>query len=231
MKKVIQSKQKAKAKLENPISKKQKVEDFRDAESSDFEEPTWISTFCSLPGNEYFIEVDEVWIKDDFNLFGLDEVVEDFRDNLDIILNKTNISESNDNTRLLYGLIHARFLLTIWGLEKMYNRYKNRRFGVCPRYYCELCPVLPIGLSDFHGNFAVKHFCPKCSEVYQSGTEIDGAYFGTTFPHMLMQSYPIIIPDPESVVKFVPRIFGFKVHHTSNQVCKTLHNEERQGKR
>lgn len=25
------------------------------------------------------------------------------------------------------------------------------------------------GLSDFHGNFGVKHFCPKCGEVYESG--------------------------------------------------------------
>jgi casein kinase II subunit beta len=163
MKKVIHSKQKAKAKLENPISKKQKVEDFREAESSDFEEPTWINTFCSLPGNEYLIEVDETWIKDDFNLFGLDDVVEDFRENLDIILNKSGIdaSESNGNTNLLYGLIHARFLLTVWGLEKMYNRYKGRRFGFCPRYYCESRPVLPIGLSDFHGNLAVKLFLSK----------------------------------------------------------------------
>jgi len=231
MKKVIHSKQKAKAKLENPVTKKQKVEDFRDAESSDFEYPTWISSFCSLPGHEYFIEVDEVWIKDDFNLFGLDEIVEDFRGNLDIILNRAGFdaSESDENTTLLYGLIHARFLLTVWGLEKMYHRYKNRRFGTCPRYYCEMSPVLPIGLSDFHGKYSVKHFCPKCSEVYESGKEIDGAFFGTTFPHMLMQSYANIIPD--NVVKFVPRIFGFKVHHTSNQVCKNLHNEERQGKR
>jgi len=230
MKKLIHSKQKAKVKLESPVHKKQKVEDFKDAESSDFEEPTWISSFCSSPGNEYLIEVDEIWIKDDFNLFGLDDVVEDYRENLDIILNKS-ASETDENTHLLYGLIHARFLLTAWGLEKMYNRYKNRRFGVCPRFYCENSPVLPIGLSDFQGNFGVKHFCPKCSEVYESGIEIDGAYFGTSFPHLLMQTYPNIIPDPVAVVKYVPRIFGFKVHHTSNQVCKNNHNMERQGKR
>lgn len=113
------------------------------------------------------MKVDEAWIQDDFNLFGLDEIVEDYRENIDIILSRNgcDASSCDENTSLLYGLIHARFLLTIWyvsslasicffiylerGLEKMYTRYKHRTFGVCPRYYCEMSPVLPIGTFHF----------------------------------------------------------------------------------
>lgn len=40
---------------------------------------------------------------------------------------------------------------------------------------------------------------------------MDGAYFGTTFPHLFFMTYGAMIPDPPEQ-KFVPRVFGFRVH-------------------
>ena len=47
---------------------------------------TWISWFCSLPGHEYFCEVSEDFIEDDFNLTGLNTIVPYYKEALEMIL-------------------------------------------------------------------------------------------------------------------------------------------------
>lgn len=41
--------------------------------------------------------------------------------------------------------------------------------------------------------------------------EIDGAYFGTTLPHLLLMTYPELVPAAPQEA-FRPRVFGFRVH-------------------
>ncbi|KAJ3398830.1 casein kinase 2 regulatory subunit, partial [Chytridiales sp. JEL 0842] len=47
---------------------------------------SWISWFCSLPGHEFFLEVPEDFIEDDFNLTGLPSLVLLYNEALDMIL-------------------------------------------------------------------------------------------------------------------------------------------------
>ena len=47
---------------------------------------TWISWFCSLPGHEYFCEVAEDFIEDDFNLTGLNVMVPFWKEAMEMVL-------------------------------------------------------------------------------------------------------------------------------------------------
>jgi casein kinase II subunit beta len=72
----------------------------------------------------------------------------------------------------------------------------------------------------------VRIYCPKCQDIYYPRlarhTSIDGAYFGTTFPHLLLQTYPELQPPPVTQV-YVPRIYGFKIHQPSPPIVLPSH--------
>lgn len=104
--------------------------------------------------------------------------------------------------RLLYGLIHARWIVTARGLAKMLDKYKRADFGRCPRVLCHQQPLLPVGLTDVPYEKSVKLFCGRCEDIYSPKSSrhgsIDGAYFGTTFPHLLFLVYPHLVPTKSS---------------------------------
>lgn len=71
-----------------------------------------------------------------------------------------------------------------------------------------------MGLSDTLKTSRFKVFCPRCEEVYLPkfrNINIDGAYFGTSFPHAFLKHYPEAIILPPKVHFYEPRIFGFKI--------------------
>jgi casein kinase II subunit beta len=190
------------------------------------EEPSWISWFCSLRGNEFFVEVDEEYIQDDFNLTGLSNMVPNYDFALDMILDvdpEEPLTEDQQTVvesaaEMLYGLIHARFILTSRGLQSMMEKYTAVDFGRCPRVFCQGQQVLPVGQSDVARTNTVKLFCPRCLDIYYPKytrhCNIDGAYFGTSFPHLLLATYPELLP-PRPTLSYVPRIYGYKLHSTS----------------
>ena len=224
-------------------------EDASDLSASDAEETTWISWFCSLKGNEFFVEVDEDFIQDDFNLTSLSSQartpphrrphahsarprgcrqVPYYEYALDTILDvetprDAGLTEEQQDSieaaaELLYGLIHARYIITPRGMNAMVEKFENMHFGRCPRVLCQGQPVLPVGQSDLPRTHTCKTFCPKCEDIYYPRSSrhanLDGAYFGTTFCHLFLQTYWDLVPPPPTTT-YVPRIFGFKIHRTA----------------
>jgi len=179
-------------------------EDSSEISASD-EDGSWIAWFCNLRGNEFFVEVDEEYIQDDFNLTGLNGLVPYYDYALDMVLDvempmEESLTEEQHEivesaAEMLYGMIHARYVVTNRGMHAMYEKYRSAAFGRCPQVFCQGQPVLPVGLSDMPRNYTVNVFCPRCRGLFfpksTRQANIDGAYFGTTFPHLYLMTHPV----------------------------------------
>lgn len=137
---------------------------------------TWINWFCSLPGHEYFCDVAEDFIEDDFNLTGLASLVPFYKEAMEMVLDVEpeddeshrvpDVSIVESSAELLYGLIHQRYIITRQGSQQMYAKYEANHFGTCPRVYCSQTKLVPCGRSDLPGVDTVKLFCSSCLDMY-----------------------------------------------------------------
>lgn len=215
--------------------------------------------FISARGHEYFCEIDEEYLTDRFNLTGLQQEVQYYQYALDLVTDVFDFECEDEvreqiekSARHLYGLVHARYIITTRGLAKMVRpppptprfgywltphqleKYKKCDFGRCPRVLCRSHPLLPLGLSDLAQQKSVKLYCAKCEDVYSPKSSrhasIDGAYFGASFPHILFQVYPGLIP-PKSNERYTPKCFGFKTHAQAALVRWQEGEREKQDRR
>ena len=194
------------------------------------EEPIdWIHWFCKLKGNEYFVEVDENFIKKEENLEGIKtknflKIILSEKNTKDFDLTKELLEELQD-IREIYGYIHKRFINTPEGLGLMREKFINGVFGYCPRMLCNKQVVLPVGLSEDMRYSQVKVFCPLCQEVYKprdifygySDKKIikfdlpDGVFFGTSFPQTFLMHFPDLDPRINAPIRYIPKLYGFRI--------------------
>ncbi|KMZ61899.1 Casein kinase II beta-4 subunit, putative, expressed [Zostera marina] len=189
-------------------SRKRTAGQFEEDEE-ELEDHSWITWFCKKRGKNFLCRVNEDFIKDEFNLNGLRKVVPYYDLALNTILDEEVpywIEEEVDDNilkhsaEMLYGLIHARYILTPRGLKAMSEKFENADFGFCPRVLCKNQYCLPVGISDKPHKEFIKIYCPNCQDVYDTfqKNKLDGAYVGTTFPHLFYMYFPSI---PTSEVK------------------------------
>lgn len=136
--------------------------------------------------------------------------------------NKALLSHSAD---LLYGLIHARYITSKQGLTAMASKFERNEFGSCPRYYCDGMHLIPVGSTDIPGQETVRLYCPCCNDIYLPSSlrylNIDGAFFGTTFPGLLVKMFPEIENQCRIRISkydntdFGLKLFGFKINEMS----------------
>ena len=180
--------------LDDALDEENQVIDENDSNSDnrfpEVSEGGWLEWFARLEGNEFLCEIDRDFITNKSNLIGIK--CEQYLDTLlspDAPNDATSLTEEYLDTlqavKEVYGKIHKRFIKTAKGLALIREKYLNGVYGTCPRILCDKQILLPIGLSEDEKFSRVKVYCPLCEEVYNTrhqGFDIDGAYFGTSFP-------------------------------------------------
>ena len=101
-------------------------------------------------------------------------------------------------------------------MAKVFRKFLEGAYGTCPRALCDNQKCIPVGLSEKLRGSRVKIFCPKCDEVYmvqklksggnsvQTATNLDGAYFGSSFPQMFLSAFNNMIEQPPKVYLYEP---------------------------
>lgn len=85
--------------------------------------------------------------------------------------------------------------------DSQLRKYRIGEFGVCPLNECNGQPVLPIGLRDTLRYHEVMIYCPRCGLIFHPAQKqlnfrddnLDGAYFGTTFAHLLLMQVRTVL--------------------------------------
>ena len=115
-----------------------------DEEVPEAEDFGWISWYWSLENHQFMAEIEEEYVRDSFNLYGLRQKIEgSYDDALKMILSEEYPNDDDledpdfkqiyESAKELYGLIHARFIIAPEGIRLMYEKYRLGIFGTWPR--------------------------------------------------------------------------------------------------
>ena len=192
---------------------------------------------------KFLCEIDRDFITDKFNLTGIPQEFVYFEKVYKILLSDKPIADLNQldeydfyDLLTLYGLVHARYIISPNGLHRMRKKFINGDYGICPRYYCRRQHVVPLGLTGiFNDNFP-RVFCPNCQDIYDLEDKyfnrIDGSFYGPTFAMFFFLTYPDLFAAqaPNLAVNsrlanqqqskrdvYCPKIFGFKIYNRVKQ--------------
>jgi hypothetical protein len=107
------------------------------------------------------------------------------------------------------------------------------RHGGSVKLFCPKCQDVYSSAPSFRRNNIniSSYYIPRSDSpttvfiLSPSTSDLDGAYFGTTFAGLFFMSYPDLVPVRSTEV-FVPRVFGFKIHESSPCVSRNKGNVE-----
>lgn len=161
--------------------------------NDDMSSSDWINNFVYK--RNWLVIIDDQYLYDNFNFFGIDIHVNGYKSIVNYLRGQfcefppsMTQNELNKETEKLYSLLHSRYIMTSTGCKKILQKYESGVYGECPRVGCNQQHLLPIGITCVYGDQSVKTYCPCCKEIYETDSEIDGASFGPSFPHFLIQT-------------------------------------------
>lgn len=181
---------------------------------------SFIEWFHSRSCGQFFAHVDPEFIVEASKDQEICKHIDKIEESLKIVLSTDFNPETTDKELVhqatdLYGLAHKKYLTTEEGQKQMIEKKEKSLFPRCPRLLCHGEVCLPCGICDEIGKEKMKLFCPNCTDIYEydglCSKDIDGAYFGKKWIHIIIDKYPSLTPEnpPE---EFIPQVYGFQVY-------------------
>jgi casein kinase II subunit beta len=66
--------------LQTQVDEETNVNDSDDGDAyNDVSDGGWIQWFCQLEGNEFFVEIDEEFLRNRWNLYGINKIVKNYK--------------------------------------------------------------------------------------------------------------------------------------------------------
>lgn len=200
-----------------------------------------VNEFCRNWKNDFLrkfpwlLNIPDEYIDDKFNVYGLNKEFSFFDLCCEIIRGKGNLScvppadikIIRAQLPQVYGMIHARFILSPGGLTALNDKYKRSQYGTCPRLNCHNEQLLPIGLSSQMEISLVYAFCPCCREIFypRPKIDLDGAFFGPNAAHIFIDEMEIK-SNQEKYQPYPHNAFGFRLRSHLFEVPKEEEDEE-----
>lgn len=187
----------------------------------------WVDNYVSP--RDWLVAVDDAYLNDNFHFHGLAPDFANYSATVNMIrgycydYDSPRISQRDGAA--LYAAIHARFIMTSAGSKLILPKFKQGVYGVCPRLSCDNQCLLPIGLNGVFGQSTAKTFCPKCQDVYDTESQIDGAFFGPGFPHFFLH----VLKHELKINPLVETEYGFMgvpVDQSGKEKRRPVHNTD-----
>lgn len=148
---------------------------FSDDYIEDTDTTPWIEYMLDKKENSFFCKIPASFLSRPFNTYGLEKIIEDIGVVLRYIFQYNPYSKQKTveydeklekEAKILYGLVHTRFITSPEGLKQVKSMFLHGRFGHCPRVLCVGQNLLPYGLSSELNKSKVIGFCLKCCNHY-----------------------------------------------------------------
>jgi casein kinase II subunit beta len=141
----------------------------------------------------WLVDIDDYFLQSSVSYYDLNKKVSHCSRAAEIIngrsadntaFTRSQIERFGTSVRRLYGLLHQRFVITEEGIQKLAAKVGNAVYGLCPRVACHQSKLIPVGSTIELDEDVVKLWCPKCHDIYESGSDLDAAFFGPDLPVM-----------------------------------------------
>lgn len=154
------------------------------------------SRFVDTKPSSWLIEIEDYFLQSAVSYYDLHRRVRYYSRASEIVkgvsydltgVSQDQVDKLANSTRRLYGLLHQRFAITDDGVHKLSVKVNAGIYGFCPRVACKRSKLIPMGFSHELDRDSAKAWCPKCHDVYDVGSTLDGAYFGPDLPLMYLK--------------------------------------------